>query len=68
MQFLKVADGKFINLERVTHVHTKRDTVYVIFQADIHTGGIGIPPSVCELKDEEARRFLQWLDTHADHT
>ncbi len=68
MQFLKVGDGKFINLERVTHVHTKRETVYVIFQEEPHMGGLGMPPSVCTLKDEEARRFLQWLDGHADHT
>ncbi len=68
MNFLKVAEGKYINLDRVTHVHTKKDTVYVIFQEEPHTGGIGIPPSFCELKDEDARKFLQWLDTHADHT
>jgi len=66
MNFLKVADGKYINLDRVTHVTTKKNKVHILFQVDPHMGGIGVPPSVCELQDDEARRFLQWMDNHAD--
>lgn len=68
MNFLKVADGKYINLDRVTHVHMKGDTVHVLFQTEPHMGGLGIPPAVCTLKNEDARRFLQWMDAHADYT
>ena len=69
MALLKVAEGKYVNTERITYVEAKkRDKVIIQFHNEVTAGGIGIPPSYLELKGTEAEDFLRWLETNSERT
>ena len=68
MKLLKVADGKYVNTDRITYVEAKRqDKVIIQFQNEVSAGGIGIPPSFLVLKGSDAEQFIRWLESNSDH-
>ncbi len=68
MKLLKVADGKYVNTDRITYVEAKRrDKVIIQFQNEVSGGSIGIPPSYLVLKGSDAEQFIRWLESNADH-
>lgn len=67
MKLLKVGDGKFVNVDRITYVEAKRrDKVVIQFQNEVSGGGIGIPPSYLVLRGGEAETFVMWLEQNTD--
>ena len=49
MKLLKVANGKYVNTERITYIEAEKpDKVIIQFQNEVTAGGIGIPPSYLE--------------------
>ena len=67
MKLLKVADGTYVNTDRITYIEAKRrDKVIIQFQNEVSAGGIGVPTSYLVIKGAEAERFLRWLDSNAD--
>ncbi len=66
MKLLRVAEGKYVNTERITYIAKRKDKVIIQFQNEVSAGGIGIPTSYLELKGEEAERFLRWLEANAE--
>ena len=67
MELLKVAEGKYVNTERITYVEAKRhDKVIIMFQNEVSAGGIGIPTSYLVLKGPDAEEFIRWLENNAD--
>jgi len=67
MSLLNIGGGKFINTDRVTYIKAKsRDKVYVMFQTDFSTGGMGIPSSYLEVKGDDAERLLRWLEANTE--
>lgn len=69
MKLLKVGNGKYVNTERITYIEAKkRDKVFILFQNDVETGGIGIPASYLELKGPEAEDIIRWLENNSDST
>ncbi len=68
MKLLKVADGKYVNTDRITYIEAKsRDKVIIQFHNEVTTGGIGIPSSFLVLKGSDADQFIRWLENNADH-
>ena len=67
MNLLKVAEGKYVNTERITYIEAKRqDKVIIMFQNEVSAGGIGIPQSYLTLKGPDAEEFIRWLENNAD--
>ena len=67
MKLLKVAEGKYVNTERITYIEAKgQDKVTIIFQNEVSAGGIGIPPSYLVLKGPDAEEFIRWLESNAE--
>lgn len=67
MKLLKVADGKYVNTDRITYIEAKRsDKVIIMFQNEVSAGGIGVPKSYVELKGPDAEEFIRWLEKNAD--
>ena len=67
MKLLKVADGKYVNTERITYIDAKgRDKVIIMFQNEVYAGGLGIPKSYLTLKGADAEEFIRWLENNAD--
>ena len=66
MRFLKISQDRYINLDQVTYVYEKKDKVYVLFQVDPNASGILGPSTICELKGDEAQRFLQWMEANSE--
>ncbi len=68
MKLLKVADGTYVNTDRITYIEAKRrDKVIIQFHNEVSTGGIGVPPSFLVLKGSDAEEFIRWLENNADH-
>lgn len=63
MMIVKVAEGKFINVDRMTYVEP-----YKKGQAIVHfaVGGGEFTESSCNMKleQQEAEHFVQWLESH----
>jgi hypothetical protein len=67
MKLLKVAEGKYVNTERITYIEAKRqDKVIIMFQNEVSAGGIGIPTSYLKLNGPDAEEFIRWLENNAD--
>ena len=67
MKLLKVADGKYVNTERITYIDAKGpDKVIIMFQNEVYAGGIGVPKSYLTLKGPDAEEFIRWLENNAD--
>lgn len=67
MALLNVGVGKYVNTDRITHISAKRrDKVFIMFQNELSTGGMGIPASYMEVKGAEAERLLIWLEANSE--
>jgi hypothetical protein len=67
MALLNVGVGKYVNTDRITYISAKkRDKVIIMFQNELSTGGMGIPPSYLEVKGDEAVRLLRWLEANSE--
>ena len=64
MTIVQVAEGKYINVDRVTYINPKRRGQLVVHFA---VGGGDISGPDCEMKlaPEESERFIRWLDSHS---
>jgi hypothetical protein len=67
MNIVKISDGKYINVDRITYVETNRKGQVMVHFAV--AGGDWVDAS-CKLKLEkdEAAQFMQWLDGHTQGT
>ncbi len=64
MNIVKVSDGKYINVDRVTFVEPKRRGQLVVHFSV--AGGDWVDSScTLKLEQEEAAIFLRWLDGHS---
>jgi len=67
MSLLNIGGGKYINTDRITYIKAKRrDKIYVMFQNEVATGGIGVPASYLEVKGDDAERLLRWLEANTE--
>ena len=67
MNLLNIGGGKYINPDRITYIKVKkRDKVYIMFQNEVSTSGIGIPSSYLEVKDDDAERLIRWLEANTE--
>ena len=67
MNIVKISDGKYINVDRITYVETNRKGQVIVHFAV--AGGDWVDAS-CKLKLEkdEAAQFIQWLDSSSQNT
>ena len=67
MKLLKVAEGKYVNTERITYIEAKGpNKLIIMFQNEVSAGGIGIPRSYLVLKGPDAEEFIRWLENNAE--
>mgnify|MGYP006865053018 CR=1 FL=1 len=61
MNIIKVSEGKYINLDRITYIETKRNGKVIVHFA---VGGGDWVDAACTLKldQDEAAKVLNWLD------
>ncbi len=59
MTIIKVGDGKYINVDRMTYVEPGRKGRLVVY---FNVGGGPGPPCCMTLEENEAELFKRWLD------
>ena len=65
MTLVKLGEGKYVNVDRMTHVEPGRRHKLVV-HFGVGGGDIAGPSCQTTLEAEEARAFTQWLDAHSD--
>ncbi|MEJ2650055.1 MAG: hypothetical protein P8016_16795 [Sedimentisphaerales bacterium] len=63
MLIFKIAEGKYINADRMTFVEPHRRGQLIVHFA-VGGGDIGGPECRMKLGPQEAERFIRWLDSH----
>ncbi|MCK4293885.1 MAG: hypothetical protein KAY65_11860 [Planctomycetes bacterium] len=63
MLIAKIADGKYINVDRMTYVEPQRKGQLTVHFA-VGGGDVAGPSCRMKLEQEEAERFIRWLDSH----
>lgn len=66
MTIVKVAEGKYINLDRVTYIEPKRGGRLIVHFA-VGGGDIGGPSCEIKLDEDEAAHLIRWLDRRAEN-
>lgn len=66
MSIVKIAEGKYINVDRVTYVEPKRGGRVMVHFA-VGGGDIGGPSCELKLDEQESIHFLRWLDSRAEN-
>jgi hypothetical protein len=64
MTVVKLSDSKYINVDRMTYVESKRRGKMVVHFA-VGGGDIGGPSCNVTLEEDEAERLKQWLDARS---
>ena len=64
MTVVKLSDSKYINVDRMTYVESKRRGRMVV-HFDVGGGDIAGPSCNVTLEEDEAERFKQWLDARS---
>ena len=67
MTIVKVAQGKYINVDRMTFVEPKRGGQLLVHFA-AGGGDLGGPFCQTKLDQGEAEQFVQWLDGYVQST
>lgn len=65
MTLVKLGEGKYVNVDRMTYVEAGRRRKLVV-HFDVGGGDIAGPSCQTALEAEEAQAFTQWLDAHSD--